>query len=359
MPYGTDVRGPIRVLYIDDDPAIGLLVQKVLGRRGHTVTHVLSSADGLAVLAGGGVDVIALDHTLPGETGLAVLARLGPRSMRPPVVYVTASADARLAVQAIKAGADDYVVKDLSGEFYELLIAAIEQVLERWRLQLQRERNERAVREARDRAEMLLSEVNHRVANSLGLVAGMVRLQASLVTDPAAVQALNETQARITAIAGVHRRLYSSGTIGLVEVDDYLRHFLADLETSLAGPEHQHHIRLTAERLTVATDKAVSLGVIVGELVTNAYKYAYGSGVAGEIRVDATAIDRTGGMTGGLTGRIVVEDDGQGFDPAAAPAGTGLGTRIMAAMATNLGAEIRFERPERGTRAVVTFPAAE
>lgn len=348
MPYGTDARDPIRVLYIDDDAGLGVLVQKALGRRGHLVTHVPSGEAGFKVLAKGGIDVIALDHTLSCETGLAVLSRLGPRASRPPVVYVTASADARLAVQAIKAGADDYVVKDVSGEFYELLITAIEQVLERWRLRQQKERNERAVREARDRAELLLREVNHRVANSLGLVAGMVRMQASLLTDPAAIQALNETQTRITAIAGVHRRLYASGTIGLVEIDDYLGHFLEDLERSLAGPEHPHTIRLTAERLAVATDKAVSLGVIVGELVTNAYKYAYPTGAPGEIRVEAAVAEGTA--------HVAVEDDGQGFDPAAAPSGTGLGTRIMAAMATNLKAEIRFERPIRGTRAVVTFP---
>lgn len=348
MPYGGDIRGPIRVLYIDDDVGLGVLVKKALARHGHAVIHVTSSEAGFQVLAENGADVIALDHTLPGETGLAVLARLGPRNRRPPVVYVTASADARLAVQAIKAGADDYVVKDVSGEFYELLVAAIEQVLDRWRLRRQKERNERAVREARDRAELLLREVNHRVANSLGLVAAMVRMQASLLRDPAATQALNETQTRITAIASVHRRLYASDVIGLVEIDDYLKHFLDDLQRSLAGPEHPHTIELSAERLTVATDKAVSLGVIVGELVTNAYKYAYPAGAAGAIRVKAGLVDDIA--------RVAVEDDGCGFDPEAAPAGTGLGTRIMAAMATNLGAEIRFERPGQGTRAVVTFP---
>lgn len=348
MPLGGEPRGPIRVLYIDDDAALGVLVRKSLARHGHVVTHVTSGEDGFRVLADGEIDVIALDHTLAGETGLAVLAGLGPRPARPPVVYVTASADARLAVQAIKAGADDYVIKDVSGEFFELLVAAIEQVLDRWRLRRQKERNERAVREARDRAELLLREVNHRVANSLGLVAGMVRMQASLLTDPGAIQALNETQTRITAIAGVHRRLYTSGPIGLVEIDDYLGHFLDDLERSLAGPETPHSIHLSAERLAIATDKAVSLGVIVGELVTNAYKYAYPSGVAGDIRVEA--------RLAGERVRIVVEDDGKGFDPAAAPAGTGLGTRIVAAMATNLNAEIIVERPARGTRAVVSFP---
>ncbi|WP_228259463.1 sensor histidine kinase [Siculibacillus lacustris] len=349
MPYGTDVRGPIRVLYIDDDPGLGVLVQKAFARRGHSVVHVTDGAAGFARLAAGDIDVIALDHSLPGETGLDVLARLGPRSERPPVVYVTGSADARIAVQAIKAGADEYVIKDVSGEFYELLIAGVEHVLERWRLRRQKAEDEKAVRHARDRAEMLLQEVNHRIANSLGLVAAMVRMQATVLSDPAAVQALQETQARITAIAGVHRRLYTSDRIGLVEIDDYLGHLCGELQDSLADDDHPYEVVLEAERIEVSTDKAVSLGVIIGELVTNAFKYAYQKGRLGTIRV--VVATREDGIV-----RLTVEDDGAGYDPSGPVRGTGLGSKILAAMATNLAAVVTQDREAPGTRIQVDFP---
>lgn len=351
MPYGADVRGPIRVLYIDDDVGLGVLVQRAMSRRGHVLIHVTDSAAGFAVLARDQIDVIALDHAMAGETGIDVLARLGPRNTRPPVVYVTGSSDARTAVEAIKAGADDYVIKDMSGEFFELLVAATEQVLERWRLKRQKAESDQAVREARDRAELLLQEVNHRVANSLGLVAAMVRMQAGLLTDPAAFQALQETQARIAAIAGVHRRLYASDLIGMVEIDDYLGSLVGELRESLVDEERPYGIELTADRLTVATDKAVSIGVMVGELVTNAFKYAYGKGQSGVIRVAMTLVDRD-------TARLVVEDDGRGFDPAAPSAGTGLGSKILAAMALSLKAQVAQHVDGSGTRVVIDFPIA-
>jgi two-component sensor histidine kinase len=351
MAYGTEQRGPIRVLYIDDDVGLGVLVRKALARAGQEVTHVTTSEEGFARLAESSFDVIALDHSMPAETGITVLGKLGPRAERPPVVYVTGSSDARTAVEAIKAGADDYVIKDTSGEFFELLIQAIEQVMERWRFRHQKAENERAIREARDHAEVLLKEVNHRVANSLGLVAAMVRMQAHALSEPGAIRALQETQLRINAIAGVHRWLYTSDKIGLVEIHKYIGHLISDLKTSLADDSRPHDIKLISDDATIKTDKAVSLGVIVGELITNAFKYAYELGVAGEIRVRFQVLNP-------VLGRLSVEDDGKGFDPQGPSDGTGLGSRILSAMATNLRAKIQHERLSPGARITVEFPLA-
>ncbi|NLH82853.1 MAG: response regulator [Phyllobacteriaceae bacterium] len=338
------------VLHVEDDPALATLVRKALSRRGHTVVHVTTGDAALARIEAGDVDVIALDHTLAGETGLDILARVGPRDRRPPIVYVTGSADAHLAVEALKSGADDYVIKDVSGEFYDLLVAALEQAIERWRLKKARAENERLVREARDRAELLLREVNHRVANSLGLVAAMVRMQASLVVDDEAKRALQETQSRITAVAGVHRHLYSSASVGEVEISDYLGHLLAELQASLAGTGAVHRVASTLAPLVLKTDHAVSLGIAVGELVTNAFKYAYPETESGEIRVAVSA------ASGVVT--VSVEDDGVGWHGEGPTKGSGLGSKIVGAMCRTLDATLEWSERPVGTAAVIRFPIA-
>ena len=348
MPYGADIRKPLRVLLIDDDRALGVLIGKALARRGHGVVAVVDGQAGLNQLAGTAFDVIALDHDLGGESGLEVLQRIGPRGDRPPVVYVTGSADTRTAISAIRAGADEYVIKESAAEFLELLVAAIELVYERWRLKRQEKENELAVRQARDRAQTLLHEVNHRVANSLGLVAAMVRMQANALDDPSAVHALQETQARITAIAGVHRRLYVSDDIGSVDVEDYLAHLATELQESLADSEHPHRIDFRSEKLIVPIDKAISLGVIVGELVTNAFKYAYPPDTRGEIRISLAADDEQATLT--------VEDDGQGFSPEDRSQGTGLGSRIVTAMTSTLGGVLTKTPSDKGASFVLSFP---
>ncbi|MBI2714083.1 MAG: response regulator [Rhizobiales bacterium] len=119
-----------RILYIDDDPGLCRLVQKDLERQGYVVEIATDGAIGIARIAQGGVDVVALDHYMPNQDGLETLARIRNLAEPPPVIYVTAMQEGRLAVAALKAGAADYVAKDVQGEFLPFLQRAIETVLD-------------------------------------------------------------------------------------------------------------------------------------------------------------------------------------------------------------------------------------
>ena len=339
---------PARILYIDDDPELARLVQRALGRRGYAVENVASGEAGLARLAEGGVDAIALDHFLSVGTGLDFLKSLREIPTRPPVVYVTAVADANVAVAALKAGAADYVAKTVGDEFFELLGTAIDQAIEKGRLQFEHERAEREVREARDRAEVLLHEVNHRVANSLALVAAFAALQAESVSDPSVRSALGEIQNRITAIAGVHRHLYTSRDVRVVEMSDYLATLLRDLEATFQNAGHASTVRLAAEHIDVPTDKAVTIGVLVTELVTNAFKYAYPTHQPGEIRV---------GLHKFHDGKITlsVEDDGIGWTGKGTIKGTGAGSNIINSLAEGLGSHFGYAHATTGCKATLEF----
>ena len=337
-----------RILYIDDDAGLARLVQRTLTARGCAVETAADGEAGLARLAEGGIDLVALDHYMPGRTGLDLLPAIRALPDPPPVVYVTGSEDSRVAVAALKAGAVDYVWKDVQGQFRELLAEAVGTALRQATLRRDKERAETAVRAARDRAELLLREVNHRVANSLALVAALARMQTNAVSDPAAKAALLEMEARVSAIAGIHRRLYTSEDVEAVELDAYLASLVEELEVSMKATGRDHAIRLRAEPVRLATDKAVSVGVVVTELVTNAYKYAYPPEMRGEIRV-ALRREELGVL------ELAVEDDGVGWTGEGQPRGTGLGSRIVRAMATNLRTAIVYAPCRHGTRAMLSF----
>jgi len=340
---------PRQVLYVDDDEGLRTLVRRAMERRGYAVTVAASGEEGLEAVKARRFDLVALDHYMPGLGGFETLLQMRELQDPPPIVYVTGSDESRVAVSALKAGAADYVVKSPGEEFFDLLDSAFAQALEQVELRRRHAKAEADLVTSNARLETLLHEVNHRVANSLQLVSAFVQMQAS-ATDGVARAALKDTQRRIEAISQVHRRLYSSTDAETVEMADYLAALVRELEDTLSTAASPRTLTLTAEPVRLATDKAVSLGVIVNELITNACKYAYGRGEAGEVRIRLA--DEGAGLT------LTVEDDGAGMPKDGKVQGTGLGARLIKAMAASLGSEVRYDPAHAGVRAVLHVPAA-
>ena len=340
------MSGRPRILYIDDDEGLCRLVTRALGRRGYDVTFSTDGEKGHAVARDGHFDLIAVDHYMPTFDGIRTLEALKTLDVVPPIIYVTGSEESRIAVAALKAGAVDYVVKTVGDDFFDLLVNAFDTALKAVALQAQKTEAEAALRASNARLEALLHEVNHRVANSLQLVSAFIHLQAKALTDPAAKAALADTQARITAIAQVHKRLYTSDDVEGVAMDDYLAALVVELEATWSTPASPRALRLLADPIRLATDRAVSLGVIVNELVSNACKYAYAAGQPGEIRIELA-------RDGERDFVLRVEDDGAGLPASMAPKGTGIGTKLIGAMAASLGSSLIYDPAHIGVRATL------
>ncbi len=354
------IDAPLRLLYIDDDPGLARLVQKGLERRGYVVETAGDGATGLARLIDDRFDVVALDHYMPGQDGLATLAHIRALEDAPAVVYVTGTQESSVAVAALKAGASDYVVKTVGGEFLDLLEAALKQACEAVKLRRAKEAAEAELRASRDRFEalaaeraLLIQEVNHRVGNSLQIIAALLHLQSSAAASEEVKSALAGATRRVMAVAQVHRRLYTSDDVQSVALDQYLTALVADLRGS-AEDGDANQLTLQAEPVEVDPDKAVAVGVVVTELVLNAVKYAYPGG-KGPIRVKLAAErgDRV---------LLSVEDDGIGrgsaMGRAPAPPGRsteGLGRMIVKAMATKLGADWGQDETHPGMRITLAF----
>lgn len=348
-----------RLLYVDDDSGLCRLVERFCSRIGWTVTVATTPGEGLALVRGHEFDAVALDHYMPGRDGLDVLPEMLAIPAAPPVIFVTAAEEPRIAVAALKAGAADFVVKDVGGHFLELLVAAVRQAVDQRALHHAKEAAEQAAREGMARLELLteqqavlLREMNHRIANSLQLITALLGMHARRSDDETIKEALRQASERVEAVAKIHRRLYTSADIGQVDMDDYLRGLLAEMERVSSGSVAR--IVLTCDPVRLPTDKAISVGLIVSELVTNAVKYAYTEGEDGAVRVALGQNGRDGGAGGWL---LAVEDDGAGFMPDAEPRGTGLGTIIVNTMARTLHASVRHDLGRRGTRVEIDIPA--
>jgi two-component sensor histidine kinase/CheY-like chemotaxis protein len=342
----------LRILYIDDDPGLRRLVQRELERVGFDCEVASGGEEGLVRLAEGGIDAVGLDQTMPGMDGLETLAKIQAREDAPPVIFVTASQDSRIAVSALKAGAADYVAKDVGGHFLALLRVAIDNALTARALQTAMREAEAEVRRARDRFEalateraVLLREVNHRVGNSLQLIASMLQLQSNSAASGEIKAALLDARSRVHAVAEVHKRLYTSDDVKSVSLDQYLKALVEDLRRS--SDDGLSNLTIDAEPLNLDPDRAVAIGVIVNELVLNALKHAYPNS-HGPIKVGLTCVN-------GKHAELSVEDFGIGIRAAAETSSTGLGQRIVNAMAQKLRANVAQQPRETGTKVVILF----
>ena len=341
------------ILYIEDDAGLARLVERGLKKHGFVFEHATDGASGIARIARGGIDVVALDQHIPGLDGLETLDRIQKIPNAPPVVFVTASQDSKIAVTALKAGAADYLVKDTHGEFVTLLHVAVTGALDRARLLAARDEAEAEIRAARDRfealaaeREMLLREVNHRVGNSLQIIASLLNLQASSSQDEDVKAALTNAMGRVTAVSQVHRRLYTSHDLKTVLLNQYLEALMEDLRRSTEG-DRLSKLTLKSAPAEIDPDRAVAIGMIVNELVMNAVKYAYPEG-SGPIHIEL--------KQSGNDVELSITDNGVGFQTKADPRSTGLGQRIVSAMATKLDASLTRDPAHAGTRIVIRFP---
>jgi two-component sensor histidine kinase len=347
---------PSSVLYIDDDEGLRKLVERGLAREGVRVVTAPDGESGIRALDAEEFDAIALDHYMPGLDGIATLERIHKRPGHPPVILVTGAQETRSAVAALKAGAFDYVIKDAQGEFIPLLFAATRDAIEAMRMRRDKEHAEKEVREARDRFEalaaeraLLMREVNHRVGNSLQLIASLLTLQSNASKSADVKGALADATGRVLAVAQLHRRLYTSDDVKQVSVDQYLSGLVEDLRRS-AESNSLSQLTIEADPINIHPDRAVAIGVIVNELVHNALKYAYPES-KGAIRVRLK-------KDGPASATVTVEDDGVGYDEIGRPTSTGLGQRIVKAMAAKLDGKLSRDKKHRGTRITVSFDLA-
>lgn len=191
--------------------------------------------------------------------------------------------------------------------------------------------------------DFLLKEVNHRVQNSLQLVAAFLRLQGKTSGDDAVRLQLEEADRRLSAVALVHRRLYRDDSVEVVDLSRYLEDLVSEMKTTM-DDEWARQFDLELAPVQISTDRAVNVGLVLTELVINAQKHAY-EGRPGRLSV---ILEQHRGMF-----RLIVMDHGAGKKSGG---GSGFGKRMLAAVVDQLKGTIDEQDNKPGLRTVVTAP---
>ena len=196
--------------------------------------------------------------------------------------------------------------------------------------------------------EVLLKEIHHRVKNNLQVISSLLKLQATHVEDPSALEMFNESRNRIQSMALVHEKLYQSANLSRVDFAEYARSLSALLIRSYGAKAAQITLKTEIEDVSLSVDVSVPLGLIINELVSNCLKYAFPAGRGGEVRIEIHRIEQN-------QIQLLVADNGVGF-----PADFDfrktetLGMQLVRTLTGQIGGSIEL-RTDSGTEFRISF----
>lgn len=341
---------------VDDSPADCRLCHELLGEVYGPELEFLEShggEEGLALCRSANPDCVLLDYKLPDMTGLEFLSQLCAEELvgapRFAVVMLTGLVSEQIAAKAMRAGAQDYLVKDRMDA--EALSLAVRKATEKVHLirALQRERDRLA--QSLAEKEVLIQEVHHRVKNNLAVIASLLRMQASRSEDASVATALQESQHRVESMALIHEQLYTNGNLGEVDLAEHASLLAASLFHAYGVDPARISWRVAVDPLPLGVDQAIPAGLILNELISNAIKHAFPDNRSGSVLIE--------GSRGGGRIDLAVEDDGIGVPPGVESARAGslgmqiiqiLAKQLKGTFAVNCGTPARFK---------ISFPEAE
>jgi len=207
----------------------------------------------------------------------------------------------------------------------------------------------RASEEREERKEILLREVHHRVKNNLAVICSLFYLQSTQAKDEESVQIFRGMEGRVHSMALVHESLYGSDDLAHVDFAEYARALAKDILSLHDGPNFPVRLKHDLEQVIMSVDLAVLCGLILNELIENAFKHGFPNGAGGEIKLT---------LRRGPEGKcsVCVEDSGVGI-----PAGldvdtcTSLGLRLVQTLTRQIRGSLELVRVDRGTLACLQF----
>jgi two-component sensor histidine kinase/CheY-like chemotaxis protein len=308
-----------------------------------------TGAKGLEICRAVTPDCILIDYKLPDMTGLDFIARLrfAEAVDSPPaaVVMLTGLANEQVAVNAMKAGAQDYLVKDrMTSEGLRFAVQRATQKMELIsELKWERDRLTDSLAEK----EVLLNEVHHRVKNNLQVISSLLRMQAEASHEPAVVEALHESQNRVESMSAIHEQLYENHDLRVVDLATHAALLVTKLFRSYGVDPDRISGHVDIEPTPMRVARAIPAGLILTELISNALKHAFPDGRRGSIWIQGR---RHGGRI-----ELEVRDDGQGLPDIEAPRPKPLGLEIVNILTRQLKGSLVVESKSGESRSGALF----
>jgi two-component sensor histidine kinase len=358
-----EMNEPLRVLHVEASLSDAALTARTLTNAGYNVysERVVSAPEMKAALAEQKWDVIIADYRLPDFDAPTALSVLRESGQDIPFIVVSGAIGEELAVDMMRSGAQDYLLKDNLAR----LAPAVEREIRDVRTRRQREQAERALNESEERftaqgatlerqttllhqRETMLREIHHRVKNNMQVMSSLLSLQSRVASNPETSRMLQENQNRIQSMALLHEILYQSEDLAVVDFPKYVRRMVDHLFRSYGVNYRQIRLHTELDQIGLDLDDALPSGLFISEVISNSLKHGFPEDREGEVRI---LLRRQSAATVSL----VLSDNGVGL-PSELDWTTSrsLGLRLIRALAQQLRANLEI-RSQGGTEVKLVF----
>jgi two-component sensor histidine kinase len=305
-----------RILVVDDEEMNLELIGEILKHHGYSYETAQNGAEALEKAREFKPDLVLLDVMMPRMDGYEVCRKLKRDLLTEniPVVMITSLTDRESRLKGLEAGANDFISKPV--DTTELMIRTknllkikeYEDFIKSYNKWLQEEVDSKTaqIKKILNEKILLVQELHHRVKNNMSVISSLLGLQSMYVKDEDDRILFKESQSRIRSMSLVHSRLYESRDLTNVEFKGYVESLLNQLIHIYAVNRDQIRITTKLKKVSLSIDYAIPCGVILNELISNAFKHAFPSGRTGEINIELTSCAEDKVM-------LIVSDNGIGM----------------------------------------------
>jgi two-component sensor histidine kinase len=344
----TSKKSVIKILIVDDEQLVALDVQNYLRKIGYGVTGIANSGqEALEKAATTKPDLVLMDIVLKGKMDGIETARRIRVQHDIPSIFLTAYADEEKIERAKVAQPFGYILKPFDKK--ELRVA-IEMAYNKHKLDQKILESERSLKLALGEKEIMLKEIHHRVKNNMQLISSLLSLQASHIKDKAALNAFDISQSRIRSMMLIHENLYASKDFSNIDFSKYISQLASHLSSSYGVDSKGIQLKIDVHGILLNMNHGVPCGLIVNELVINAFKYAFPKGKKQKKNTITVSMRSMGKKI-----KLAVGDNGVGLPKSIDPKHSrSLGFQLVDTLVKQLNGTLNVSR-EHGTAFTIIF----
>ncbi len=301
----------ISLLFVEDNETLRLLYNRLLSKRVKQFFVAEDGKEGLEIYKKFKPDMVITDISMPIMDGLEMIKCIKEIDFDIKVVVMSAYSIKEYFLEAIDLGVNGYLIKPVdTKKLYSLIDELASNILMKKEFEekeLKRRQAEENLKRSVVEKDILLKEVHHRVKNNMQIISSILKMQERLIDDPTLIEVLQESQNRIRSMALVHEDLYRNENLANIKFINYAKSLAANLARSYSEQQGLIKFVYEIEDVLLPLDTGIPCGLILNELISNSFKYAFKDSEEGIITIKLATIENG-------KFQLEVSDNGIGID---------------------------------------------